>query len=291
MDIQNIKLDKIRVNKDNPRTISKEKFEKLINLILVFPKMLEIRPIVVDEDFMALGGNQRTEALNAISKMEITAISERLLGLADFKRMDKSDRENNILFWRSWLNDKKVPIINARTLTEDEKKQFIIKDNAGFGDWDWDILNNTWDSDLLTDWGLDILDDWDTDKNKKGKNETETEKLSEIKYNGLYYEPQRIPQIKLSDCLNLDKFNAKVRALDEYDLSKKQKEMLKLFAYRFIKIDFEAIANYYAFNATEEEKKAIERLRLVLTDNGEKGFIEDDMLRILRSDLLYIEEK
>lgn len=291
MDIQNIKLDKIRVNKDNPRTISKEKFEKLINSILVFPKMLEIRPIVVDEDFMALGGNQRTEALNAISKMEITAISERLLGLADFKRMDKSDRENNILFWRSWLNDKKVPIINARTLTEDEKKQFIIKDNAGFGDWDWDILNNTWDSDLLTDWGLDILDDWDTDKNKKGKNETETEKLSEIKYNGLYYEPQRIPQIKLSDCLNLDKFNAKVRALDEYDLSKKQKEMLKLFAYRFIKIDFEAIANYYAFNATEEEKKAIERLRLVLTDNGEKGFIEDDMLRILRSDLLYIEEK
>ena len=160
MDIQTIKLDKIRVNKDNPRTISKEKFEKLINSILVFPKMLEIRPIVVDEDFMALGGNQRTEALNAISKMEITAISERLTGLADFKRMDKSDRENNILFWRSWLNDKKVPIINARTLTEDERRQFIVKDNAGFGEWDFDTLANSWDADMLSDWGVDIPSYW-----------------------------------------------------------------------------------------------------------------------------------
>lgn len=134
MDIQKIKLDKIRLNKDNPRTISKEKFDKLINSILVFPRMLEIRPIVVDEDFIALGGNQRTEALNAISKMEITTITERLTGLSDFKRMNKSEQENTTLFWGTWLDDKIVPIINARTLTEDERRQFIVKDNSGFGE-------------------------------------------------------------------------------------------------------------------------------------------------------------
>ena len=74
---------------------------------------------------------------------------------------------------------------------------------------------------------------------------------------------------------------AKVAALDEYELTEEQKGVLKLFAYRFIKIDFERVANYYAFNATDEEKKAIERLRLVLVDNGINGFIEDDMLRVL----------
>ena len=83
----------------------------------------------------------------------------------------------------------------------------------------------------------------------------------------------------------MDKFNAKLEALNEYDLTDKQREVLKLFAYRFIKIDFESVANYYAFNATEEEKKAIERLRLVLVDNGERGFIEDDMLQILNAEI------
>jgi spore germination protein YaaH len=64
-------------------------------------------------------------------------------------------------------------------------------------------------------------------------------------------------------------------------LTDDQKSLLKFFAYRFIKIDFENVANYYSFNASEEEQKAIERLRLVLTDNGVKGFIEDDLLKIM----------
>ena len=79
---------------------------------------------------------------------------------------------------------------------------------------------------------------------------------------------------------SLPKFNAKLQALKEYNLTDEQRETLKWFAYRFIKIDFESVANYYAFNATDEEKKAIERLRLVLTDNGVNGFIQDDLLRV-----------
>lgn len=114
---------------------------------------------------------------------------------------------------------------------------------------------------------------------------SKTEELSKLQYNSCYYEPKEKPTLKLEDCVNLDKFNAKLQALNEFDLTDSQKEVLKLFAYRFIKIDFESVANYYAFNASAEEQKAIERLRLVLVDNGEQGFIEDEMLRILNAEI------
>lgn len=122
--------------------------------------------------------------------------------------------------------------------------------------------------------------------NVKEPSKSKTEALSELAYNSCYYEPKEKPTLTLSECVDLGKFNAKVKALDEYGLTEEQKEVLKIFAYRFIKIDFESVANYYAYNATEEEKKAIERLRLVLVDNGENGFIEDDMLRILNAGIV-----
>lgn len=121
--------------------------------------------------------------------------------------------------------------------------------------------------------------------NVKEPTKTRTEELSKLQYNSCYYEPKEKPTLKLEDCVNLDKFNAKLQALNEFDLTDSQKEVLKLFAYRFIKIDFESVANYYAFNASEEEQKAIERLRLVLVDNGEQSFIEDEMLRILNAEI------
>lgn len=121
--------------------------------------------------------------------------------------------------------------------------------------------------------------------NVKEPTKTRTEELSKLQYNSCYYEPKEKPTLKLEDCVNLDKFNAKLQALNEFDLTDSQKGVLKLFAYRFIKIDFESVANYYAFNASEEEQKAIERLRLVLVDNGEQGFIEDEMLRILNAEI------
>lgn len=162
MKTEQVKLTKLKVNSENPRTITKDKFEKLINSILVFPRMLEIRPIVVDGDYTALGGNQRTEALKAIAKMEITTIADRLTEVADFQRMSKSEQEDLIRYWDAWLlGEKKVSVIKADELTEDERKQFIIKDNSSFGSYDWDMLANSWDADLLTDWGLDLLTDWD----------------------------------------------------------------------------------------------------------------------------------
>lgn len=161
MKTEQVKLTKLKVNSENPRTITKDKFDKLINSILVFPRMLEIRPIVVDGDYTALGGNQRTEALKAISKMDITTIADRLTEVADFQRMSKEEQEGLIRYWDAWLlGERKVPVIKADELTDEERKQFTIKDNSGFGEWDWDMLANSWDSDLLTDWGLDFPTDW-----------------------------------------------------------------------------------------------------------------------------------
>lgn len=117
-----MKLTDIKPNPDNPRVIRDEKFKRLCNSIQDFPKMMELRPIVVDSDNVVLGGNMRLKALQSLG----------------FK--DVPD---------SWVK-------RAEDLTEEEKKRFIITDNAGFGEWDWDMLANEWNADDLVQWGLDV---------------------------------------------------------------------------------------------------------------------------------------
>ena len=229
---QQVKISKVKGNPSNPRIIKNDKFKKLVKSIQEFPEMLKLRPIVVDEDFIVLGGNMRLKASKEAGLKEV------------------------------WIEI-------AEGLSEDQQKEFIVKDNVGFGEWDWDVLANEWNVLELMDWGVNVP----TIKN--------TELLSKLEYKSMYYEPEETPNIKLEDCINLKKYNEKVKALDEFDLTKEQKDVLKIFAYRFIKIDFESVANYYEFNAGDEEKKAIERLRLVLVDNGISGFVEDDLLKIL----------
>lgn len=227
-----IDIQKVKPNKNNPRVIKDFKFKKLVQSIQEFPEMLEKRPIVVDENMIVLGGNMRLKAC-------IEA------GL------------------------KKIDVIIAEGWSEKQKQEFIIKDNVGYGEWDWDVLANEWEITSLDKWGVNV---------PSVKN---TELLSGLEYKSMYYEPKPAPDINLEDCINYDKYNAKVKSLDNYKLNKDIKEVLKVLAYRFIKIDFESVANYYYFNADDEEKKAIERLRLVLTDDGVNGFIEDDLLKIL----------
>lgn len=117
--IQKVKINQIFSNPVNPRTIEKNKFKKLCNSIKEFPEMLKLRPIVVNSDMSILGGNMRYKACQEI-------------GL------------------------KEVYIIKAENFTDDQIQQFIIKDNVGFGEWDWDILANTWDVEKLNDWGLEV---------------------------------------------------------------------------------------------------------------------------------------
>ena len=113
------KISAIKANPNNPRIIKDDKFAKLVTSIKEFPKMLELRPIVVNDDMIVLGGNMRLKACKEA-------------GL------------------------KEVPVIKASELTEAEQREFIIKDNVGFGEWDMEMLANEWNAEELADWGLDL---------------------------------------------------------------------------------------------------------------------------------------
>ena len=118
-DIVNINIDKLKPNEDNPRTIKNDRFEKLCQSIKEFPEMLNIRPIVADNDLKILGGNMRFQACKV-------------------------------------LNFKKVPVIIVDDFNESQINQFVIKDNVSHGDWDYDSLGNDWDAQSLDDWGLNV---------------------------------------------------------------------------------------------------------------------------------------
>lgn len=126
--MQSVPINSIRNNPINPRLVNKAKFEKLKKSIQEFPQMLELRPIVINEDGVILGGNMRYKALVELGYEE-------------------------------------VPVIVAEHITKEQENEFIIKDNLGFGDWDWDILANEWDSVELEDWGLDVWQNEDDIKN------------------------------------------------------------------------------------------------------------------------------
>jgi hypothetical protein len=119
MNIEWVKTKDIIPNENNPRILKDDKFKKLVQSIKDFPEMLEIRPIVVNNEMMILGGNMRLKAIQEIGIKEI-------------------------------------PIIKAENLTEQQQREFLIKDNVGFGEWDWDALANDWDYKELNDWALDL---------------------------------------------------------------------------------------------------------------------------------------
>ena len=116
-----MKLTEIKSNPNNPRVIKDHKFEKLKKSISEFPKMMELRPMVINEDNIVLGGNMRLKALKDLGYKEVP---------------------------EEWVK-------RASDLTEEETRRFIIADNLGFGEHDWEMLANEWDTEELEDWGLD----------------------------------------------------------------------------------------------------------------------------------------
>lgn len=116
---QLVKISQVKTNQDNPRLIKDFKFEKLVKSIREFPDMLEKRPIVVDENMIVLGGNMRLKACQAAGLTEV------------------------------WIDV-------AEGWTDEQKKEFVVKDNLGYGEWDWDILANEYETELLDDWGMDL---------------------------------------------------------------------------------------------------------------------------------------
>jgi hypothetical protein len=151
-----VNLSQIQVNGANPRIIKDDKFEKLINSLLALPKMLDLRPIVVDNTMIALGGNMRYRALSAIADMSEDELRERLSGIRDFQKKTHAEQDNLVEYWLRWKDKPTAPVIKASELTDAEQREFIIKDNVGFGEWDMDALANEWDNDDLVDWGVDV---------------------------------------------------------------------------------------------------------------------------------------
>lgn len=117
--IELVKIESVKANPNNPRLIKDDKFRKLVKSINEFPEMLQLRPIIVNNDMITLGGNMRLKACKEA-------------GL------------------------KEVYIIKASNLSEAQQAEFIIKDNVGFGEWDWDIIANEYDEHDLRSWGLDL---------------------------------------------------------------------------------------------------------------------------------------
>lgn len=278
-------LKKIKANQQNPRIISESRLQKLINSLLVFPRMLSLRPIVIEGGAIILGGNMRLTALSRIAQMSEDELQARLETLPEYN--DLPDGGHAVReYWQEFLNKPQAEVVIADDLSEDEKKQFIIKDNVNYGEWDYEELEN-WDAAKLEGWGVDLsLPDFGEGEGNWGGSDgggrtiTETEKLSEVRFVDAYYKPKEVPNLKLRDCINTDLFDKKMEYVESLPLSEKMKEVMRMLAYRFIRIDFEAVANYYEFNATDEEKRAIERLRCVLVDGSLDGFIGDSLLRV-----------
>ena len=120
--MESIAISKVRPNSDNPRYIKDEKFKKLVQSLRDFPEMANVRPIVVNTEMVVLGGNMRLKAMQEAGWKEVPV---------------------EVVDW-----------------SEEKQREFIIKDNVGFGEWDWDQLANTWDAEELNEWGLDTPDNW-----------------------------------------------------------------------------------------------------------------------------------
>ena len=159
MKTETIHLSQIQVNGANPRIIKNDKFEKLIRSILILPKMLELRPIVVDNTFTVLGGNMRLRALSAIAEMSPAEINTRLGECSGYAQKTEAERDLLRSHWEKWLDRPTAHVIKASELTDAEQREFIIKDNVGYGEWDMDALANEWDTEELDDWGLDQWED------------------------------------------------------------------------------------------------------------------------------------
>lgn len=125
--VQMIPIGNVQLNPDNPRVIKDDRFAKLVASIKSFPEMLRLRPIVVNAQMVVLGGNMRLRACQAAGLTEI-------------------------------------PVVVAGSLTAEQQREFVIKDNVGFGEWDWDALANEWSDTPLRDWAVDVPDVGEFDK-------------------------------------------------------------------------------------------------------------------------------
>ena len=232
-----MKLSQLKSNPNNPRLIKDDKFKKLVTSLSEFPEMMEKRPMVcvtdADGKLYPLGGNMRLKALQELKYKEIPD---------------------------AW-------IMLADEWSEEKRKEFTIKDNVGFGEWDWDTLANEWDVEELSEWGLDI-------PNFEIEPEIEQEEQDLFDIELPFYTPSKtLPNIKdLADIKRTKALNLKINSLK---IDEELKFILKIRASFFTDFDFQKIADYYA-QQTDEVKDLFEELGMVILAPREalkRGFI------------------
>jgi len=224
-----VKINEIKPNPKNPRVIKDDKFLKLKKSIEEFPEMLEKRPLVcftdVDGKYIVLGGNMRLKASKEV-------------GL------------------------KELPIILADDWNEEKKQEFLIKDNVGFGEWDFEMLVNEWDAEQLEEWGLDV---------PKSKDVNE-EDLFDIEIP--FYTPSEIKP-EVNELANLDKTKELISKIELLNIDKDFKEILKIRASFFTDFNFQKIADFYS-KENEEVKEVMKDLGMIILvpkEALERGFV------------------
>ena len=226
---QQVKINKVKGNPSNPRVIKNDKFLKLVKSIQEFPEMLKLRPIVVDEEMVVLGGNMRLKASKAA-------------GLTDV-----------------WVEI-------AKGLSEEKKKEFIVKDNVGFGEWEWDMLANEWDSVELAEWGLDVWENTDDVK--------EEEEMLSKNIKAPSYEPKNEKPSE-AQLFNENKTKELIQKIGLANITEDEKDFLIKAAYRHTIYNYQNIADFYA-HSNKEVQELMEESALVIIDLNDaisNGFV------------------
>lgn len=236
--MKTVKIKDIKPNPDNPRTIKDDKFKKLVQSLKDFPEMAAVRPIVVNEDMVVLGGNMRLRAMQEAG-------------------------------WTDCM-------VQVVSWSEEKQKEFIIKDNVGYGDWDWDTLANKWDSEDLEAWGLDVPD------LKESSDEAYSAKVESPIYEMKGEKP------KPEDLYNLGKYTELMDKINNSDISDKEKILLQLAATRHIVFDYSKIAEYYAHSDSQIQSLMEDSAMVIIDYNKaiELGFVKlyDDLSQLAEID-------
>jgi hypothetical protein len=220
--MKRVKINEVKSNPNNPRVIKDEKFQKLVQSLKDFPDMAEVRPIVVNTDMIVLGGNMRLKAM---------------------KEAGWKDVPIEIVDW-----------------PEDKQREFVIKDNVGYGEWDWELIVKDWPE--AEEWGLDVP--------KNNIDDTYTTKIE----SPIYTPKGEKPDIK--ELYNLDKYNKILKKIKESNINEEIKQYLEHAASRHIEFNYAKAAEYYS-HSDNIIKELFEDSALIIIDYDDaiqKGFVE-----------------
>lgn len=209
-----VHISEIKENPDNPRLIRDDKFKSLVKSVKEFPEMLELRPIVVNSEWIILWGNMRYKACK-----------------------------------EAWINE--VPIIVADNLTKEQEREFLIKDNVSGGEWDYDMLANEWSDVDLVDWWLDPIPSFTSFEDETTEWEKENPYTKKIE--APIYEPsEEKPEMSL--VVNTEKYEQLISEIEKSNVSPIEKEFLKLAATRHIVFNYKYTADMYAHSSKEMQE-------------------------------------